>query len=133
MSNIVEKPKRKAFVPKKKLPSEVALESTFNLHRELVGKPIQRRAARAVRAIKSHARKVMNCSRVKLDPELNKYVWNQGIHNPPKKVRLILRRMANPNHEDWDKVNKFQVIVGFKIVPTFKGLHTAVVQESESD
>ncbi|KAG2386467.1 hypothetical protein C9374_002211 [Naegleria lovaniensis] len=128
-----EKPKRKPFQPRKKLPAEVSLETTFNLHRELVGKPIQRRAARAVRAIKAHARKLMNTSRVKLDPELNKYVWNQGIHNPPKKVRLVLRRMANPDNEDWDKVNKFQTIVGFKVVPTFKGLHTAVVQESETD
>lgn len=133
MSTTTDKPKRKAFVAKKKLPSEVALETTFNLHRELIGKPIQKRSARAVRAIKSHARKLMKTARVKLDPELNKYVWSQGIHNPPKKVRLVLRRTPNPDHEDWDKVNKYQTIVTLKLVPTFKNLNTQVVQETETD
>ncbi|KAL9649751.1 hypothetical protein ABK040_009566 [Willaertia magna] len=117
---------------KKSMPKEVTMELNFNIKTELTGKPRNQRSAMAVRAIKRHARKVMGTTRVRIEPELNKFVWSQGIHNPPKKVRLLLKRQANPDFEDWDKTNKFMTVVGFKLVPSLKGLHTKVYQEEQT-
>ena len=68
-----------------KAAKEVTYEVTFNLSTALKNMcGMKRRAPRAVRDIKHYARRFMNTQVVKLDSDLNKYLWSQGIRNPPK-------------------------------------------------
>ncbi|MDQ3838304.1 MAG: 60S ribosomal protein L31 [Thermoproteota archaeon] len=60
---------------------------TINLGRAHLT-PRYRRTDRVVNMIREFARKHMKTSEVKLDQELNRYVWKKGKANPPRKLRV---------------------------------------------
>jgi len=125
--------KRQASHPKP--PKESTYEVTFNLAstlKRMCG--MKRRAPRAVRSIKNYARKFMNTQVVKLDADLNKYLWSQGIRNPPKKLRLVLERKPLETGEEEPEQGKQQyyTLIKYKLVPSFANLrHTRVTETGE--
>jgi large subunit ribosomal protein L31e len=50
--------------------------------------PKHRRTDRVVNMIKEFAIKHMKSSQIKIDQELNRYIWEKGKTNPPRKVRV---------------------------------------------
>jgi large subunit ribosomal protein L31e len=50
--------------------------------------PKHRRTDRVINMIKEFAIKHMKSSQIKLDQELNRYIWQKGKTNPPRKVRV---------------------------------------------
>jgi large subunit ribosomal protein L31e len=50
--------------------------------------PKHKRTDRVVNMIKEFATKHMNSSQIKIDQELNRYIWERGKTNPPRKVRV---------------------------------------------
>jgi len=50
--------------------------------------PKHRRTDRVVNMIKEFATKHMKSSQVKIDQDLNRYIWQKGKTNPPRKVRV---------------------------------------------
>jgi len=50
--------------------------------------PKHRRTDRVVNMIKEFAIKHMKSSQIKIDQELNRYIWERGKTNPPRKVRV---------------------------------------------
>lgn len=50
--------------------------------------PKHKRTDRVVNMIKEFAIKHMKSSDIKIDQELNKYIWENGKTNPPRKVRV---------------------------------------------
>ncbi len=50
--------------------------------------PKHRRTDRVVNMIKEFAVKHMKSSQIKIDQELNRYIWEKGKTNPPRKVRV---------------------------------------------
>src|SRR5215210_7517558 len=50
--------------------------------------PKHKRTDRVVNMIKEFAIKHMKSSQVKIDQELNRYIWERGKTNPPRKVRV---------------------------------------------
>jgi large subunit ribosomal protein L31e len=50
--------------------------------------PIHRSTDRVINMIKEFAIKHMKSSQIKLDQELNRYIWQKGKTNPPRKVRV---------------------------------------------
>src|ERR1044072_1945170 len=50
--------------------------------------PKHKRTDRVVNMIKEFALKHMNSSQIKIDQELNRYIWERGKTNPPRKVRV---------------------------------------------
>lgn len=52
--------------------------------------PKHKRTDRVVNMIKEFAVKHMKSSHVKIDQELNRYIWERGKTNPPRKVRVRL-------------------------------------------
>lgn len=50
--------------------------------------PKYRRTDRVVNMIKEFAIKHMKSSQIKIDQELNRYIWEKGKTNPPRKVRV---------------------------------------------
>jgi large subunit ribosomal protein L31e len=52
--------------------------------------PRHRRTDRVVNMIKEFAIKHMKSSQIKIDQDLNRYIWQKGKTNPPRKVRVRL-------------------------------------------
>lgn len=50
--------------------------------------PKHKRTDRVINMIKEFAIKHMKSSQVKIDQELNRYIWEKGKTNPPRKVRV---------------------------------------------
>jgi large subunit ribosomal protein L31e len=50
--------------------------------------PKHKRTDRVVNMIKEFAIKHMKSSQIKIDQDLNRYIWQKGKTNPPRKVRV---------------------------------------------
>jgi large subunit ribosomal protein L31e len=62
--------------------------------------PRKKRVPRAVRMIKEFMLRHMKAKEVKLDEDLNEFLWRRGIENPPRRVRV----RATKDKEDIVKV-----------------------------
>jgi len=119
-----------------KAAKEVTYEVTFNLSTALKNMcGMKRRAPRAVRDIKHYARRFMNTQVVKLDSDLNKYLWSQGIRNPPKKLRLVFERkpVETTEEEQTQGKQQYYTLIKYKLVPTFVGLSAARLDASSEE
>jgi len=63
---------------------------------------------------------------VHIDPKVNKYIWNNGIRNIPRRIRVRIQRKLS---EDDDAEEKFYSVVTHVPVESFEGLVTKKVQE----
>jgi len=63
---------------------------------------------------------------VRLDPQLNKKVWESGIRGVPFRVRVRISRKRNDQEGAKEKLYSYVQGVNVK---NPKGLHTAIVEE----
>jgi large subunit ribosomal protein L31e len=50
--------------------------------------PKYRRTDRVINMIKEFAMRNMDSQRIKIDQDLNRFIWSRGKTNPPRKVRV---------------------------------------------
>lgn len=79
---------------------------------------------KAIKEIKKFAEKAMGTKDVRIDAQLNKYVWSRGVKNVPTRVRVRLTRKRN---EDEEAAEKLYTIAQLIEVTSFKGLETQTV------
>ncbi|KAI6658504.1 Ribosomal protein L31 [Oopsacas minuta] len=91
----------------------VTREFTVHLHKYIHGIGFKRRAPRAIKAIREFAKKHMKTDDIRIDTDLNKFIWSHGIRNVPYRVRVRLSRRRN---EDDDAKNLLYTLVTW--VPT---------------
>ncbi|KAK4463147.1 ribosomal protein L31e-domain-containing protein [Cladorrhinum samala] len=104
----------------------VAREYTIHLHKRLHGVTFKKRAPKAIKEIKEFAYKSMGTSDVRLDPQLNKKVWEQGVKGVPFRLRVRISRRRNDEEGAKEKLYSYVQAVNVK---NPKGLHTVVVEE----
>merc|ERR1712193_594189 len=92
---------------------------TINLHKRIHKITFKKRAPRAVKEIRQFARKEMGTQDVRVDTELNKFVWSKGIGNVPYRVRVRLTRKRN---DDEDAKEEMYTLCTLVQVSSFKGL-----------
>ena len=114
----------KAYI-KPKAPEVVTRDYTINMGRALKGITFKKRAARAIRELKKFAKKEMKTSDVRIDTNLNKKVWANGVKGTDTRLRIRLARRRN---EDEDAKEEMKTTV-YHVEGTVKGLGTEVVQE----
>ena len=68
----------------------------------------------------------MSTEDVRVDAELNKYIWSKGIRNVPYRVRVVLSRQRSEEEED---SKRMYTLVSLEQVPSFKGLVTSNLKE----
>ena len=68
----------------------------------------------------------MGTSDVRLDPELNKFVWKNGVKSVEHRIRVQLARKRN---DDEDSKEKLYTYVTPVAVSSFKGLQTQVIDQ----
>ena len=99
------------------------------MSKRLYGVTFKKRAPRAVREIKLFAKKAMKTDDVRIDTQLNKHLFSQGVRNVPKRVRVRLSRRRN---EDEDAKEKLYTLV--KYIPVerggFKELQTEIIEDN---
>jgi len=105
----------------------VAREYTIHLHKRVHGVAFKKRAPRAIKEIKSFARKEMQTEDVKLDPQLNKEVWRSGIKGVPFRIRVRISRKRNDEEGAKHKLYSYVQAVNVK---NPKGLQTTLVEDS---
>ena len=54
--------------------------------------PRYRRTKVAVRLIREFATRHMKSEEIKLDEDLNEYLWSRGITHPPRRVKLEMEK-----------------------------------------
>lgn len=106
----------------------VTREMTIHLHKRIWGVGFKKRAPRAIKEIRTFAKKEMGTEDVRIDTTLNKFIWSRGIRSVPFRVRVRLARRRN---EDEDSPNKLYTLVSWVPVPTFKKLHTINIDVSQ--
>ncbi|CAD7932892.1 unnamed protein product [Amoebophrya sp. A120] len=99
-------------------------DRTVHVHKLVYKVQFKKRAKRAISEIKKMATKCMGTSDVRIDTKLNKHIWNKGIRNLPRRVRVRLSRKRN---EDEDAKEKMYTLVQHVPVDTFKRLETEAV------
>jgi large subunit ribosomal protein L31e len=87
----------------------------INLHKQLHGVQFKKKAPSAVKIVKQIASRNMGTKDVRIDPELNKELWRNGIRNLPNRVDVVLDRKKN---EDEEGEEKMYTLV--RLAPTFE-------------
>ncbi|KAF2461697.1 ribosomal protein L31e-domain-containing protein [Lineolata rhizophorae] len=104
----------------------VAREYTIHLHKHVHGASFKKRAPRAITTIRIFARKAMGTKDVRLDPQLNKKVWESGVKGVPYRIRVRISRKRNDEEGAKEKLYSYVQAVNVK---NPKGLQTVMVEE----
>merc|ERR1739848_603444 len=96
----------------------VAREYTIHMHKRIHGVSFKKRAPLATQA--------MGTSDVRVDPQLNKKVWEQGIKGVPYRIRVRISRRRNDEEGAKEKLYSYVQAVNVK---NPRGLPTVVVEE----
>ncbi|RHZ54210.1 hypothetical protein CDV55_102139 [Aspergillus turcosus] len=127
----------------------VTREYTINMHKRMHGVTFKKRAPRAIKEIRAFAEKAMvsffpesdgmgrdpanhspfanqGTKDVRLDPQLNKKVWEAGVKGVPFRLRVRISRKRNDEEGAKERLYSYVQAVNVKDA---KGLHTAVVDE----
>lgn len=102
-------------------PDLVTRDYTIHLSKRVHKMQFKRRAPRAIKEIRKFATKAMGTNDVRIDSNLNKFVWKSGIKNVPTRVRVRLSRKRNDNEEADEKLFTLAQLVE---VDSFKELQT---------
>ncbi|MCQ2821183.1 MAG: 60S ribosomal protein L31 [archaeon] len=86
---------------------------TVHLHKLVHEVKFKKKAPRAIRLIKDLAAKTMFTKDVRIDPDLNKEIWRNGIRNLPVRINLTFERKKN--EEDDENEEKMYTLV--KLAP----------------
>jgi len=108
-------------------PDLVTRDYTIHLSKRVHKKQFKKKAPRAIKEIRKFASKAMGTKDVRIDSNLNKFVWATGVRSPPVRVRVRLSRKRNEDEEAEEKLYTFAQLVQ---VSTFKGLQTENVDNA---
>ena len=108
-------------------PDLVSRDYTIHLAKRTHKTTFKSKTPKAIKEIKKFAEQMMKTKDVRLDPKVNKFIWKQGVRNPPKRIRVRLSRKRN---EDEDAAEKLYTLVQLVEVSSFKGLQTENVDSA---
>jgi large subunit ribosomal protein L31e len=110
-----------------KVEETIARIYTINLSKAWLT-PKHKRTDRVVNMIKEFAIKHMKSSQIKIDQELNRYIWEKGKTNPPRKVRVRIVK----DEDDQVIVSLYEDIVSETEATELK-TETPIVSDNVSD
>ena len=87
----------------------------------------KKRARKAVAGVRKFAKRAMFTDVVKVDPQLNKFLWSRGACHLARRVRVKLSRRRSEEED----AEGFYTLVEYVPVSSFKGLKTEVVEDHE--
>ncbi len=61
--------------------------------------PRKKRANKAIRIIREFVQRHLHVSEVKIGSRLNEYVWSRNCEKPPRKVKVVVRKLDEETAE----------------------------------
>ncbi|KAJ5621433.1 hypothetical protein N7528_006216 [Penicillium herquei] len=123
MSNVQQTGKKQRSA----IADVVTREYTINLHKRCHGVSFKKRAPRAIKEIRAFAERAMGTKDVRLDPQLNKKVWEAGIKGVPFRLRVRISRKRNDEEGAEERLYSHVQAVNVKDP---KGLQTTNVDDA---
>ncbi|KAL9057009.1 MAG: hypothetical protein Q9162_002557 [Coniocarpon cinnabarinum] len=127
-SSKARKPGTKGAKSRSAIHDQVAREYTIHLHKRVYGVQFKKRAPRAIKEVRKFATKAMGTNDVRLDPQLNKKVWESGVKGVPHRLRVRISRRRNDEEGAKERLYSYVQAVNVK---SAKGLSTTVVENEE--
>ena len=106
---------QKAKGDKKELQA-ITRKLRVNLHKQLQGVQFKKKAPRAIKVIKQLVKRNMLTKDVRIDTELNKEIWKNGVRNLPTREEIIMERKKNEDEEEGQE----QMYTLVKLSPAFE-------------
>merc|ERR1712060_1035758 len=122
-----QKKREKGKKREKKPMGLVTRIHTVHLNKFIWRQGFRKRARKAVAGVRTFARRVMFTDVVKIDPQLNKFLWSRGCCHTPRRVRVKLSRRRSEEEDN----EGFYTYAEHVPVSTFKGLNTIVIEDHE--
>lgn len=110
-------------------PDLITRDYTIHLSKRIHRIQFKRRAPRAIKEIRSFAVKAMGTKDVRIDSELNRFIWKSGVKNVPTRVRVRLSRKRNDDEEADEKLYTLAQLIDVAR-GDFKGLQTENVVDT---
>lgn len=107
-----------------KAPKHLTCECTVHIHKYVKGVQFKKRAPKALKALREFVAKEMRTTDVRIDESVNKFLWSQGIRNPPHRIRV---RLSRKRSDDAENAHPY-TLVEYVPVASFKGLQTVPVE-----
>jgi large subunit ribosomal protein L31e len=104
-----------------------------HLHKRVFSTPFKKKAPRAVKALKEFAQKTMGTKYVRVEGDLNRFVWHKGVRNVPYRVRVRMERKRQAEKKKQDKFGEMYTIVSLVDTESFKDLKTKVIPVAEAE
>ncbi|KAI9892145.1 MAG: 60S ribosomal protein L31 [Vezdaea aestivalis] len=127
MSTKTKAKSKPAAAKRSAIKDVVAREYTIHMHKRLHGVAFKKRAPKAVKEIRKFAALAMGTKDVRLDPQLNKKVWEQGIKGVPYRLRVRISRKRND--EEGAKEKLYSLVQAVNVANP-KGLVTTLVEDA---
>ena len=77
--------------------------------------------------VRKFAKRQLFTDIVKIDPQLNKFLWSRGVRSVPKRVRVKLSRRRSEEED----AEGFYTLAEYVPVSTFKGTLTENIEDDE--
>ncbi|GAB00016.1 uncharacterized protein L969DRAFT_96630 [Mixia osmundae IAM 14324] len=104
------------------LSDVVTREYTIHLHKRVHSVQFKKRAPKAVKEVVKFAQSTMGTKLVQIDPTLNAAIWQKGVKDVPRRIRVRLSRKRNDDEDAKEKL--LTVVSHVSGVTDFKGLQT---------
>lgn len=101
---------------------------TINLHKACRNLAFKKKAPRAIKVIRHFAKKFLRTRDVRLDTDVNTFIWEHGIRNPPRRIRVQMERKLS---EDEDAKDKYYVLVKHVPVQSYHDLQTRRIRRAK--
>lgn len=105
------------FSNKELTPTKVA--TTVHINKLVHNSRRKIRAQRAIKEIVKAGQNLMGTETVKVDQELNSFIWKHGKSSTPTRVRVVFERKADEKND-----NEMITVASYKEVATFKNLQS---------
>lgn len=114
-----------------KAQTVISRDYTINLHKRLYKMQAKKRAPRAIKEIRAFAKMHTGTEDIRIEADLNKALWAQGVNHVPTRLRVRLSRLRN---EKEGQEGKFYTVVSYVQVPRDQLRHlTTTVVEAETE
>ena len=115
------------------MPKVVTVETTVRISRKMTNVTHKKRAPRACKILRDHAKRMLGTSDNRIDSKLNKVIWSKGIKSTPHRVRVRMERKVRESTTESDKrgMGRCYTVISF-VMPkdgTFKGKQTEIIEE----
>mmetsp|Transcript_34492 Transcript_34492/g.88353 ORF Transcript_34492/g.88353 Transcript_34492/m.88353 type:complete len:109 (+) Transcript_34492:1066-1392(+) len=82
---------------------DYSIECNLNLHKRMHGVKFKKRTPNAILEIKKFAHKIMGSKNIRIDTQLNKFLWAKGSRHTPVRIRILLvkKKFVSDTLDGW--------------------------------